>query len=70
MAIYCVKNRLPGIAQTDNGWHKKEHIFRQTKLIKQSATVDDICNGIPKQFKVALNYIKKLKYDEKLNYAY
>ncbi len=57
--IYMFKNNLP--------WQKYEKDKDKNKLIlemKQNIDCDELCNGIPKEYKIFLNYVQNLDFDE------
>ena len=65
--IYLIKGSLPwqGIDITD----KKEK-YKKILEKKESISSDELCEGLPKEFSIFLQYTKDLKFDEKPNYSY
>ena len=52
---------LPGKSKVD----KYEHI----KMKKAMTSIEDLTNGFPKEFCTFMNYSRKLKFEEKPDYA-
>ena len=69
MCIFCLTNHLPW---TCDGTlcPTKQEMFEKSKKIKSTASIDNICHNVPNEFKIALNYAKKLQYDEMPDYKY
>lgn len=64
--VFCAKGFLP--------WQKinaseEEKLLRVGK-IKEELTVEEICSGMPVQFKKAFTYIRNLKFEEPVDYDY
>ena len=64
--VFCAKGFLP--------WQKikasdEEKILRVGK-IKEDLTVNEVCQGMPLEFIEAFTYIKKLKFEDKVDYDY
>ena len=67
MLIYFYKGRLP--------WQNIKSKTRLEKLKKtytgkKHTTIEELCQGCPKEFKYYITYCRKLGYDEKPNYNY
>lgn len=64
--IYMYKGKLPwqGIKHKD----KKER-YRLIGEKKQEVTVEELCDGMSKEFVVFLKYVKNLDFDEKPHYS-
>ena len=69
MCIFCLTNQLPWICDPSTCKTKKE-IFDKSQKIKSTTSIDDICYNVPDEFKTALDYVKKLQYDEMPDYKY
>ena len=63
--IYFLKGQLPwqGL-QAKN----KEDKYRKIKDRKSLTPIDTLCKGLPKEFQRYLNYVRKLKFDDKPDY--
>lgn len=64
--IYFLKGKLPwqGIG-TKLTKEEKYNLIMESKI---NTTIDDLCIGIPNEFKTYMNYIKELKFDEAPDY--
>ncbi len=65
--IYFLKSELPwqGVkAKTKS--EKKRKIMRKKKAVNNI----DLCENLPKEFNICLDYIREIKFDEKPNYKY
>lgn len=64
--IYLLKGRLP--------WQGLRPAKHQNKLglitqLKINTTIDDLCDGVPEEFAIYMNYIRNLKHLELPNYV-
>ena len=67
MLIYFIKGKLPwqGIP-AENKTNKYELIGK----MKQEVLLDELCDGIPAEFKEYLSYVRALEFKAKPNYKY
>lgn len=67
--IYFAKGRLPwqGLGQ---GCLSKEDRYRLIEECKKNTSVEQLCQGLPKEFTLYLNHVKSLEFAEKPNYNY
>ena len=65
--IYFLKGQLPwqGL-QAKN----KDEKYRKIKDRKSLTPIDTLCKGLPKEFQRYLNYVRKLKFDDKPDYQF
>lgn len=65
--IYLIKGSLPwqGLKCKD-----KDEKYRKIKEMKEKTTPEELCQGLPIQFKEYLEYCFKLQYDDEPNYKY
>ncbi|OMJ80499.1 hypothetical protein SteCoe_19249 [Stentor coeruleus] len=65
MLIYLVQGKLPW--QGASG-ATKEQKYRQIFLKKSSTSAEDLCSGLPIEFKNFLNYSKSIKFEDNPDY--
>ena len=75
LAIYCLTGTLPWMMtnandSTGSELMTKKSLLEETKRLKQNVPINDVCNGTPPPFEIALIYVQSLKFDEKPNYKY
>ncbi len=65
--IYLLKGKLPwqGLkAET------KEEKYDKLKIRKLATSIDQLCEGLPVEFKTYMNYCRQLKFEEQPDYFY
>jgi len=69
MLIYFIKGSLPwqGLGQKTMS---REDKYRLIFECKQNTTIEQLCQGLPKEFKLYFEHVKSLGFDEKPNYNY
>lgn len=67
MFIFFLKGKLPW--QGLSGTTKKEKL-RNVYEKKKNTSIDELCDGIPKEFKLYIKYCRRLRYSEKPDYHY
>lgn len=69
MLIYFIKGKLPwqGICQKEM---PREEKYKMIFECKSNTTNEQLCQGLPKEFKVYMDYVKSLDFTEKPNYNY
>lgn len=69
MLIYFAKGKLPwqGISPKNI---QKEDKYQLIYECKKNTTTDQLCQGLPKEFKLYMDYVKGLDFPEKPNYNY
>ena len=67
LIIYLVLGKLPWQGYVS---HSNDDKYYKIKEIKKQTTPEQLCNGLPMQFKDYLNYTINLKYEEEPNYDY
>lgn len=69
MLIYLIKGKLPwqGLYQKDLSVDEK---YRLIGECKKNTTSEQLCQGLPKEFKNYMDHVKSLDFTEKPNYNY
>jgi serine/threonine protein kinase len=69
MLIYLIKGKLPwqGLSNTDLSRDDK---YRLIYECKSNTTNEQLCQGLPKEFKIYMDYVKSLEFAERPNYNY
>jgi len=69
MLIYFLKGKLPwqGMCQKDLS---KEEKYKMIFECKKNTTNEQLCQGLPKEFKMYMDYVKSLDFAEKPNYNF
>lgn len=69
MLIYFIKGNLPwqGLCQTDMSKMDKYQMIYECK---KNTTNEKLCQGLPKEFKIYMDYVKSLDFAERPNYNY
>lgn len=69
MLIYFHKGHLPwqGLGHKGISSEKKYQLIYECK---QNTTTEQLCQGLPKEFKLYMEHVKSLGFDEKPNYNY
>jgi serine/threonine protein kinase len=69
MLIYFIKGKLPwqGLCQKDMPRETKYNLIYECK---QNTTNEQLCQGLPKEFKIYMDYVKGLDFAERPNYNY
>ena len=71
VALYFLNvNSLPWTKIDTSEIRYETDLLQQTKQVKNEADIDDICQDAPEVFKIALKYIRNLKFDEMPDYIY
>lgn len=63
--MYLLRGSLPwqGLHARD-----KEQKYDLIKLKKATTSVQELCQGYPKEFRLLINYARKLKFEERPDY--
>jgi len=65
--LYFMIGKLPWQnIKVDKPWQKKEKISK----IMVSTSINDLCTGLPKEFKLYLSYCRGLNFEEEPDYSY
>jgi hypothetical protein len=69
LLIYLIKGRLPwqGICQNEMS---REQKYQMIYECKKQTTNEQLCQGLPKEFRLYMDYVKLLDFAEKPNYNY
>lgn len=69
MLIYLIKGKLPwqGLCQKDMS---REDKYRMIYECKKNTTNEQLCQGLPREFRIYMDYVKSLDFAEKPNYNY
>lgn len=69
MLIYFMKGKLPwqGLGQKEMSKNEK---YRLIFECKKNTTNEQLCQGLPKEFKNYMDYVKSLDFEEKPNYNF
>lgn len=69
MIIYFIKGKLPwqGLCQKEM---TREAKYRLIYECKENTTNEQLCQGLPKEFKIYMDYVKSLDFAERPNYNY
>jgi len=68
LLVYFLNGKLPWqmIKQSGDKYEK----YRAIQSVKESTTIETLCNGLPKEFLLYFQHIKSLEFTEKPNYIY
>jgi serine/threonine protein kinase len=67
LLIFLLLGHLPWQGKISNS---KEDKYYKIREIKKSTTAEELCKGLPNQFKEYIEYTRNLKYDEEPDYNY
>ena len=67
MLIFLANNNLPWMEIGTLNINTRERI-QKTYNLKKAISVEKLCKGLPEEFVEYINYIRKLKFEEDLNY--
>lgn len=69
MLIYFIKGKLPwqGLCHKDT---KREDKYKIIFECKKNTTNEQLCQGLPKEFKIYMDYVRSLDFAERPNYNY
>ena len=65
--IYWLLGRLPWQGIDEKDFRIK---WKKVRRIKRSITPDELCRGLPVQFRIYIKYVFKLSYSQRPNYGY
>ena len=65
MLVYLAKGTLPWMNLPCNNINDKYVLIKEKKI---KTTPEQLCNGLPDEMTVYLQYVKKLKFEEKPDY--
>lgn len=65
--VYFLKGQLPwqGLRAAT-----KEEKYAKILNTKRSTSIEDLCEGLPKEFTIFFNYVRALRFDERPDYPY
>lgn len=69
MLIYFLKGQLPW-QSFNNKFCNKNDKYKFIYECKLNTTTEKLCQGLPKEFTIYMDYVKSLDFDEKPNYNY
>lgn len=67
--IYFIKGKLPWQGLGSRGQSKEEK-YNLIYECKRKTTLEQLCQGLPKEFKLYMEHVKSLEFAEKPNYNY
>jgi casein kinase 1 len=67
MLVYFIKGRLPWQGLKAD---RKEEKYKSVFQMKRSLRLENLCEGIPGEFQIYLNYCRGLRFEEKPDYSY
>lgn len=65
--IYWLLGRLPWQGIDEKDFRVK---WKKVRRVKRNITPDELCKGLPIQFKMYMNYVFKLSYQQRPNYSF
>jgi hypothetical protein len=65
--LYWLLGRLPWQGIDEKDFRVK---WKKVRRIKRAITPDELCRGLPVQFRIFMKYVFKLAYAQRPNYAY
>lgn len=69
LLIYFIKGVLPWQKLGPKGISREQR-YRLIYECKKNTTIEQLCQGLPKEFKLYMQHVKSLEFNEKPNYQY
>ena len=67
MLLYFLRGSLPWQGLKASNHEQKEELIMEKK---KNISVEDLCEGLPREFAAYFNHIRSLEFDEKPKYPY